>query len=117
MPTYEYECRKCSHSFEQFQSMSEEPLKTCPKCGGDVRRLIGGGTGIIFKGSGFYVTDSKKASSAATVNAQAKSSKTEKSETAASASTEKAAPAGKDSAAGKAQASASRPATTKKESA
>jgi len=115
MPTYEYECRKCSHSFEQFQSMSEEPLKTCPKCGGKVRRLIGGGTGIIFKGSGFYVTDSKKTSSAATVNASAKSSKTEKSETAASA--EKAAPAGKDSAAGKAQACASCPAKPKKESA
>jgi len=60
--------------------MSEEPLKTCPKCGGKVRRLIGGGTGIIFKGSGFYVTDSKKASSAATVNSQAKSPKAAKSE-------------------------------------
>jgi putative FmdB family regulatory protein len=80
MPTYEYECRKCSHTFEQFQSMSEEPLKTCPKCGGKVRRLIGGGTGIIFKGSGFYVTDSKKASSAATATSQAKSTKADKAE-------------------------------------
>ena len=78
MPTYEYECRKCSHTFEQFQSMSEEPLKICPKCGGKVRRLIGGGTGIIFKGSGFYVTDSKKASSAATATSQAKSAKADK---------------------------------------
>jgi len=79
MPTYEYECRKCSHTFEQFQSMSEEPLKTCPKCGGKVRRLIGGGTGIIFKGSGFYVTDSKKASSAATAtSSQTKSAKADK---------------------------------------
>ncbi|HCO48403.1 MAG TPA: FmdB family transcriptional regulator [Spirochaetaceae bacterium] len=78
MPTYEYECRKCNHSFEQFQSMSEEPLKTCPKCGGKIRRLIGGGTGIIFKGSGFYITDSKKASSSATANSQTKSPKAAK---------------------------------------
>ena len=64
MPTYEYECSSCSHSFEAFQSMSEDPLTSCPECGGPVRRLIGGGTGIIFKGSGFYVNDSRKASSA-----------------------------------------------------
>ena len=63
MPTYEYECRSCSHSFEAFQSMSEDPLSSCPECGGPVRRLIGGGTGIIFKGSGFYVNDSRKSSS------------------------------------------------------
>jgi len=46
--------------------MSDEPVKVCPKCGGTVRRLIGGGTGIIFKGSGFYITDSKKSGSAST---------------------------------------------------
>ena len=57
MPTYEYECKKCSYNFEVFQSMSDEPLKICPKCGKEVRRLIFGGTGVIFKGSGFYVTD------------------------------------------------------------
>jgi len=61
MPTYEYECRSCQHGFETFQSMSEDPIKICPKCGKEVRRVIGGGTGVIFKGSGFYVTDSKKA--------------------------------------------------------
>ncbi|MCX7774633.1 MAG: FmdB family zinc ribbon protein [Rectinemataceae bacterium] len=66
MPTYEYECRTCSHTFEAFQAISEEPIKVCPECGGPVKRLIGGGTGIIFKGSGFYITDSKKASSATT---------------------------------------------------
>jgi putative FmdB family regulatory protein len=65
MPTYEYECRACNHAFELFQAMSDEPVKVCPQCGGSVRRMIGGGTGIIFKGSGFYVTDSKKSSSAA----------------------------------------------------
>ena len=57
MPTYEYECRKCNHHFEVFQSMSDEPIKKCPKCKKDVRRIIFGGTGVIFKGSGFYVTD------------------------------------------------------------
>jgi putative FmdB family regulatory protein len=57
MPTYEYECKKCSNVFERFQSISDEPVKTCPECGGDVRRLINGGAGIIYKGSGFYSTD------------------------------------------------------------
>ena len=57
MPTYEYECKSCAHTFEAFQSMSEPPLTSCPECGKEVRRLINGGTGIIFKGSGFYVTD------------------------------------------------------------
>jgi len=62
MPTYEYECKSCSHSFEVFQSMSDQPLKECPKCGKEIRRLIFGGTGVIFKGSGFYVTDKGKSS-------------------------------------------------------
>ena len=57
MPTYEYECKECGHNFEVFQSMSDEPVKHCVKCGKEVRRLIFGGAGIIFKGSGFYVTD------------------------------------------------------------
>jgi putative FmdB family regulatory protein len=59
MPTYEYECKSCGHSFEAFQNMSDAPLKECPQCGKEVRRLINGGTGVIFKGSGFYVTDKK----------------------------------------------------------
>ena len=57
MPTYEYECKKCGHNFDVFQSMKDEPLKVCPKCGKELRRLINGGTGVIFKGGGFYVTD------------------------------------------------------------
>ena len=57
MPTYEYECKSCGHSFDAFQSIKDEPLKTCPKCNKEVRRLINGGTGVIFKGGGFYVTD------------------------------------------------------------
>jgi putative FmdB family regulatory protein len=59
MPTYEYECRSCGYSFERVQSMSEEAIKDCPECGKEVRRLIFGGSGIIFKGSGFYVNDSR----------------------------------------------------------
>jgi putative FmdB family regulatory protein len=62
MPTYEYRCKKCKHSFEEFQSMSAEPVKRCPKCGKkSVERLISAGAGIIFKGSGFYETDYKRA--------------------------------------------------------
>jgi putative FmdB family regulatory protein len=60
MPTYEYECKSCGYGFEVFQSMSDPPLKDCPECGREVRRLIFGGTGVIFKGSGFYVTDKAK---------------------------------------------------------
>jgi putative FmdB family regulatory protein len=59
MPTYEYECKSCGHVFDFFQNMNDEPLKICPQCGKEVRRLINGGGGIIFKGSGFYVTDKK----------------------------------------------------------
>jgi putative FmdB family regulatory protein len=59
MPTYEYECKSCGYTFDAFQSMSDDPLKICPQCGKDIRRLINGGSGVIFKGSGFYVTDKK----------------------------------------------------------
>ena len=64
MPTYEYKCDDCGHVFEAFQSMTAERLTECPVCSGHVRRLIGKGAGIIFKGSGFYETDYKRASSA-----------------------------------------------------
>ena len=57
MPTYEYECKKCGHHFELFQKMTSKQTEKCPKCSGAVRRLIGGGAGIIFKVSGFYQTD------------------------------------------------------------
>ena len=59
MPTYEYECESCGHHFEVFQSMSARKLSKCPEndCTGKVRRLLGTGAGLIFKGSGFYETD------------------------------------------------------------
>ncbi|MFA5863399.1 MAG: FmdB family zinc ribbon protein [Phycisphaerae bacterium] len=58
MPTYDYECQACSHKFESFQSIKAAPIKICPVCGkSKVRRLIGSGGGLIFKGSGFYCTD------------------------------------------------------------
>lgn len=58
MPTYDYECQACGHKFEEFQSIKAPPIKTCPACGKNkVRRLIGAGGGLIFKGSGFYCTD------------------------------------------------------------
>ena len=57
MPTYDYKCTQCGHDFEMFQTMSESHIKDCPECDGTVRRLVGGGSGLIFKGSGFYLTD------------------------------------------------------------
>lgn len=57
MPTYQYTCADCGHEFEEFQSMTEDPLDKCPKCGGAAQRRISGGAGLLFKGSGFYTTD------------------------------------------------------------
>ncbi|MFM1873549.1 MAG: hypothetical protein RL398_2971 [Planctomycetota bacterium] len=58
MPTYDYRCAACGHRFEEFQSMSADPLSKCPECGKKkLERLIGTGAGVIFKGSGFYQTD------------------------------------------------------------
>lgn len=58
MPTYEYACDSCGNDFEVMQKMSDDPLDSCPKCGKKVRRVLSGGIGISFKGSGFYVNDS-----------------------------------------------------------
>lgn len=57
MPTYDYVCEDCGYNFEEFQSITAEPLTKCPKCKGHVRRLIGAGNGFLFKGNGFYITD------------------------------------------------------------
>jgi len=62
MPTYDYECSKCGHTFEAFQGINDKALEKCPKCGKKIKRLISGGSGIIFKGKGFYATDYRKGS-------------------------------------------------------
>ncbi|HBO97986.1 MAG TPA: FmdB family transcriptional regulator [Candidatus Omnitrophica bacterium] len=63
MPTYQYECGACGHGFEALQSMADKKLKKCPKCGKPkLHRLIGTGSGIIFRGTGFYETDYKRKS-------------------------------------------------------
>ena len=90
MPTYEYLCSKCGHQFEKHQSMSEASLAVCPKelCGqkkwgkGKVKKLIGAGAGLIFKGSGFYITDyrSEKYKAAAKKDAAGGESKSSSSE-------------------------------------
>jgi putative FmdB family regulatory protein len=63
MPTYVYACDSCGAQFEQFQSFKDEPLRTCPSCAGALRRVFQP-VGIVFKGSGWYITDSRKTSSA-----------------------------------------------------
>ena len=60
MPHYDYTCKKCGYTFEVFQKIDDEPLKECPQCKGELKKLIGSGCGLIFKGSGFYITDYKR---------------------------------------------------------
>jgi putative FmdB family regulatory protein len=62
MPTYDYECQECGYRFELFHHVGASPSQDCPECGGQIKKLIGGGCGLIFKGSGFYITDYKKKS-------------------------------------------------------
>ncbi len=76
MPTYEYKCTECGERFEVFQQMTDDPLTTCSQCAGSLKRLIGAGAGIIFKGSGFYCTDYRND------NGGAKASETPKTESA-----------------------------------
>lgn len=65
MPTYQYACTECGHAFEQFQSFSEDALTVCPECDGRLRKLFNA-VGVVFKGSGFYRTDSRSSTSSAT---------------------------------------------------
>ena len=66
MPTYDYICKKCGHEFEEFHSISDDPVRVCPECGQiSVERKISGGSGLIFKGSGFYITDYSNGKSSA----------------------------------------------------
>ena len=82
MPTYDYRCDACGHTFEEFQSFSEAPLKKCPACGKKkLVRLFGTGAGVIFKGSGFYQTDYRSESYKSAAKAEQEKAKpsTEKS--------------------------------------
>ncbi len=86
MPTYEYVCAKCDHEMEAFQSMKDAPLKKCPSCKrATLRRKIGGGAGLIFKGTGFYITDYKKTSAKGADESSASSKPTDKKPAAAAA--------------------------------
>jgi len=77
MPTYEYQCPDCNHVFEEFQSITAKPRRDCPVCGGKkVKRLIGAGSGLIFKGSGFYQTDYRSESYKKAASAESSSEKT-----------------------------------------
>lgn len=91
MPTYEYECQKCKATYDVFQSITDKPLTKCKKCGGKLKRLIGTGAGIIFKGSGFYQTDYRSSDykQKAAADKPASSDKSAKAETAKSGSTGK----------------------------
>jgi len=79
MPNYDYECQACGHRFEVFQSMNDAKLEHCPVegCNGTVKRLLGTGAGLIFKGAGFYQTDYRSSSYQAGVKADGASSKSE----------------------------------------
>ena len=84
MPTYVYRCNECGHEFEEYQSIVDKPLDTCPACKGKVERIISGGAGFLFKGSGFYITDHrsesyKKSAAADTGSGSSSTSKTKSS--------------------------------------
>jgi putative FmdB family regulatory protein len=92
MPTYDYECTKCGHRFELFQKMTDPPRRRCPKCRGAVRRLIGAGAGLIFKGSGFHITDYRSKDYRDKANADTASGTGDAKKDAKEAKPEKAAP-------------------------
>ena len=76
MPTYQYACTECGHAFEQVQSFSDDALSTCPECQGKLRKLFNA-VGVVFKGSGFYRTDSRGSSSATETSSTKTETKTE----------------------------------------
>ncbi len=95
MPTYEYRCKSCGYEFEEFQAMSAEPLVVCPKCAKPtLKRLMSSGAGLLFKGTGFYLTDYKKSNTSGSPSAKKPESKPE-SKTESKPSTDKTTPADK----------------------
>lgn len=97
MPIYEYECRQCRQRFDKLQSINDEPIRVCPSCGGETRRVLQP-VGVIFKGSGWYSTDSRKSNnaSASTNNKADKGYKTDSSTSSESTPSSESSPA-KDS--------------------
>jgi putative FmdB family regulatory protein len=105
MPTYEYQCPDCNQRFEEFQSITAKPIRICPACGGKkVKRLIGAGSGLIFKGSGFYQTDyrsesyKKAASADSTGSASSKDSSSDSKTSKPASESKTSKPSQKDSA-------------------
>jgi putative FmdB family regulatory protein len=98
MPIYEYECRDCGQRFERMQSFHDEPVRVCPHCGGETRRVFHP-VGVIFKGSGWYITDSRKSNSESTGSPTTSSDKPDKAASAGSkdGESQSSAPAAKDS--------------------
>ena len=92
MPTYEYACTECGHQFDVVQSFSDDALSECPECGGSLRKVFGS-VGIVFKGSGFYKTDSRGGSSSSTLPATTTAPATTTSESTAAPATTSPAPA------------------------
>ena len=84
MPLYDYQCNHCGHRFEVRQGIKEDPLTTCPQCEGSIRRVIHP-VGIVFKGSGFYVTDNRRTSSTSTNGGDGKKKESKESPSTASA--------------------------------
>ncbi len=105
MPTYEYECAKCRKTFDVFQSIKDNPLTKCPTCKGKIKRLVGTGAGIIFKGSGFYQTDYRSDGYKQSVKSESSTSSTSTSSSSSPSSspstTDSAKPAAKPSASAK----------------
>ena len=85
MPAYQYACTDCGHAFEQVQSFSDDALTTCPECDGKLRKLFNA-VGVVFKGSGFYRTDSRSSSSSATPAASSSGSSSDSSSSATASS-------------------------------
>ncbi|MFI5250815.1 MAG: FmdB family zinc ribbon protein [Bacteroidota bacterium] len=103
MPTYTYHCKNCEYEFDHLQKISDDLLKKCPSCGKETLiRLIGGGAGLVFKGSGFYNTDYKKSSSSESSSSTSKPVKKESKDTPQpEAKPEPKTPSKKDSTSGK----------------
>ncbi len=91
MPTYQYACTDCAHAFEEFQSFSDDALTLCPACGGKLRKVYNA-VGVVFKGSGFYRTDSREKSANGAKSESSGSEKSEKSDKSDSTKTESSKP-------------------------